>query len=999
MNCHAKESAARALLASVFVCVALCCATLAGAAETERQYDIDIGELPLSEALQQFSDQTQLQYGYLPTDDAEEQLVVGPVKGHLTVTEILAKLLPAGFTFEWVNARTLSILSPPVNVPPGGVNAVVAGEDQQRSELSKEQQLSMANGGGKSGSARGPYDFNWKVIVEASKIFDGLNLELPGTVIDREDIDASGMSTLPELMSYVTQQPFTTSESLLGDGTQVANLRGLGLDSTLVLINGRRTTATASSVTSNAFDLNSIPLGAVDRVEIVSDSMSAIHGADAIAGVVNIVFRDGIREPRLDIDYGAADGGGVERHASFGVGGGSSRARGSIVADYFDRSPLLGQERDRVSNQDFRRFGSIDLRSTAASPGNVRSATFNNLPGLPSSFAAIPVVHAGAALTPSDFLPTAGQQNLESLYKYRSVAYARARKGLVAQGEYAIAPRTTLFGEFLYVDRDSEVDSEPSVLASALVPRTNPHNPFGEDVLVDVLLKDLGPRTQTHSSQMARVVGGVRGQIHNWDWETAVHRSRDQDLAVRTGELDPMRVAAALSATDADSALNVFGGRDANNAELLESLLAEPARTRSATEATQATAYLRGPLASSPAGRIDLVVGGEWREEQAQYVVSPTLQGVPSSPQRSVSAAFAELRLPIVGRAAEIPAVHELSVMLSGRFDDYSDIGDSFNPEYAVLWEPISGLSVRTSWSQSFRPPSLVDLYLPLLEAPVPIVDTARNGEIAFPIWRAGGNPNLQPASADSFSATASFTPAGQLGLRLGASYWRIHADQTIGVPAAERLLRTEEQFADRVIRAEASAEDTAAGIPGRLELIDIRRLNFGSIRTSGLDFTAAIDFDTRVGRFTPQVSATWVHDYETSDLAVGPDVNRVGVANLQGTITRWKAVARMNWNRGGFGLSGALRYVPSYDDVQAFGGRNGRRVDAQGLLDLQASLDLGKFAPQESPWNDFEIRAGALNVFDSQPPFAEVGWLAGYDPTQADLRQRFWYVKLAKKF
>ena len=118
MNRHAKESAARAFLVSVLACVAVCYGALAGTDEPARQYNIDIDKQPLSEALQKFSDQTQLQYGYLPTDEAEEQVMVGPVKGYLTAKETLDKLLPDGFTFEWVNPRTISILSPPVNSPP-----------------------------------------------------------------------------------------------------------------------------------------------------------------------------------------------------------------------------------------------------------------------------------------------------------------------------------------------------------------------------------------------------------------------------------------------------------------------------------------------------------------------------------------------------------------------------------------------------------------------------------------------------------------------------------------------------------------------------------------------------------------------------------------------------------------------------------------------------------------------------------------------------------------
>lgn len=999
MNRHPNGPAPRAFLARALICVSLWWGAVVFAQSNARHYDFDIAALPLSQALLLFSQQTGLQHGYFPTDDEEEKLVVRAIKGHYTADEALAALLPAGFTFSWVNERTISIVSPPANVPPGGVNTAVAGKDKQRSELSKEQQLSMANGGGKDGSARGPYAFEGKMLVEASKIFDGLDLDIPTTVIDRRDIDASGVSTLAELMGYIPQQTYMTPESQLGDGTQVANLRGLGFDTTLVLINGHRTTATASSLSFNAFDMNSIPLGAIERIEIVSDSTSAIYGADAIGGILKIVLRENIPEPRLDVDYGAAAGGGVERHAAFGTSGSSDRARVSVVLDYFDRSPLLGRERDRFNNQDFRRFGGMDWRSTIAAPGNVRSASLDNLPGLPSNFAGIPAVIAGMSLTPADFLPTAGQQNLESLYKYQSISYARTRKGLTAQGEYTITPGTSLYGEFMYVDRDSAVTSEPPALTGAVVPRANPHNPFGEDVVVDVLLTGLGPRTSTHRSEMARAVGGARGRIRDWNWEASLHHSQDRDVAVRTNDLDSQRVAEALSATDAQDALNLFGGSGANSGELLASLLAEPARRRSRADTTQVTAYLRGPLFLLPAGRVDLIVGSEWREERVQYVVPSALQDISGSHQRAVGAAFGELQFPIVDSSAKIPGVNSLSLVLSGRLDNYSDVGDSFNPEYSLLWSPVAALGVRASWSQGFRPPPLVDLYLPRLDVRVPTVDPARHGELALPVWRAGGNTELRPSNADSFATSVRFTPPRLPALHLGASYWRIHVDETIGIPSPDQLLSAESLFDDRIIRREPTAEDIEAGVPGRLELIDIRRLNYGSVSTSGMDFNLAMDLDTHLGRFRPDLSATWVRDFTTSDLVAGSGVSRVGVANLQGSVLRWRAVAGLKWNRGGFGISSAVRYLPPYDDEAAFGGQTDRRIDSQTLFDLQLSMDLGEFAMPGSPWTDFEIRAGALNLFDAQPPFAEVGLLAGHDPSQGDLRQRFWYLKLAKKF
>jgi iron complex outermembrane receptor protein len=1001
MNCHAKESAARAFLISVLALVSLSYGALA-AAEEPRQYNIDIDKMPLAEALQKFSDQTQLQYGYLPTDDAEEQVMVGPVKGYLTVAETLDKLLPDGFTFEWVNPRTISILSPPVNSPPGGVNAVVADKDQQHSEMEKGQQLSMANGGEKSGSARGPYAFDWRVTVEGQRIFDSvldsLDLDVPMQIFSREDIDALGASTMTDILRYVTQQPNLKPESFLGDGTQFADLRGLGFDTTLVLINGRRTVATASAVAANAFDLNSVPLGAVERVEILSDSTSAMYGADAIGGVVNIVLRDDIPEPTLDIDYGAANGGAVERHAAFSASGRYGRARGSIVLDYFDRSPLLGRERDLWSSQDFTRFGGMDWRSPTSSPGNVSSITGENLPGLSSSFAAIPATTAGATPALPDFLSTVGQRNLESLSRYQSIAAARTRKSVWAHGEYSLAPQLAAYAELLYVDGEVLDQSEPPALSGAVVGATNPYNPFGTEVLVDTLLTDLGPRTFTRRSEMIRSATGLRGRIREWEWEASLQKTQDDATTLRTGELDQERVATALTASDSADALNPFGSSGANTPALLGSILAPSPQSRFRTEAIQSVASVRGPVAYLPAGALQLTTGAEWREERVRYDMAPPV-GITGANQRTVAAAFGELRLPLVSEAAKIPAVHDLLMVISGRLDDYSDVGQSINPEYALIWRPTSPLTLRTAVARSFRPPPLFDLYMPHVDSPVPMVDPARDNEFALPIWRGGGNPDLKPSSADSVNVGLRLEPKGSRALRFGANYWKIAIEDTIAVPSAIRLLAAEDLFPNRVLRGSPSPSDIAAGRPGPVQLIDVTRMNFGTLRTSGVDINASMTLDTRAGSFKPELSGTWVHDFTTSNLVDGADVSRVGVANFQGTVPRWRAVASLSWNRQGFGITSAVRYVPSYDDAAFLGGPNGRRIASQAIVDAQFSLDLGKWAGVQSPWNGFELRAGAFNLFDTQPPFAEVAAFVGYDNTQADLRQRFAYVKIAKKF
>ena len=1001
MNRHANGSARRTLFVSALIVASLWWATVALAQASERQYDFDIAPLPLSQALLQFTKQTKLQLFYSPDDVEEDQLIAGEVKGLHTADEALAALLPTGFAFVWTNARTIAVLSPPANTPPGGINEAVSAKDQQRSELLKEQQLSMANGGRNSGSARGPYAFDVQMIVEGRRIpdsvFRSLDPDIPATVFDRRDIDALGVSSVTELLRYVPQQLHTMTGSFLGDGTQFADLRGLGFDTTLVLINGRRTVATASALTANAFDLNSIPPSAIERIEIVSDSNSAIYGADAIGGVLNIVLRKDIPEPRLDLDYGAADGGSVERHAAFSASGKRGRAWGSIVVDYFDRSSLLGSERDRWNNQDFTRFGSMDWRSPTASPGNVSSTTFENLPGLSATFAAIPDAPAGTPLTPADFVATAGQRNLDSLLRYSGINDPSTRKSAIAQGGFELTPHVSGYGELLYLDRDLTARFEPPALSNQLVSGENPHNPFAVDVLVDTLLSDLGPRTFTRRAEMVRAAVGLRGRLREWDWETSLLKGQDEAVTVQSNELDQARVAAALAATDPDEALNLFGGEGANSPALLASLLADPAISHYRTESTQSVASFRGPLASLPAGPLELTLGGEWRQERALYDVAlPT--DIHGAHQRSIVAGFGELRLPLVDQQAGLPAMCELALVLSGRVDDYSDIGQAFNPEYALIWRPVRELTVRTSFAKSFRPPSLFDLHMPRVEATGLIADPARNGEFSVPVLVAGGNPDLQPSNADSLSVGLQFAHKSPSALHVAANYWRIAIDETITIPSAARLLAAEDLFPERVIRGPPSASDVAAGLPGPLQVIDLRRLNNGAVRTSGVDVSASLDIDTPVGQFKPELSATWVHDFSTSDLAEGPDVSRAGVAALQGTVPRWRGVASLGWSRGGLGIFSALRYVPSYDDVDLFG-RHNRKVGSQEIIDLQLSLDLGYMAGESSPWSGLEIRAGAFNLFDADPPFAEVAGPIGYDWSQGDLRRRFAYLKLAKKF
>lgn len=539
-------------------------------------------------------------------------------------------------------------------------------------------------------------------------------------------------------------------------------------------------------------------------------------------------------------------------------------------------------------------------------------------------------------------------------------------------------------------------------LVGALVSPAQAHNPFDSPVIVDALLTALPPLSITSDSKLQRAVAGLRGRFDRWTWDVSLVNSDDESIRTAHNELDQARVAAALASPDPSQALNVFEDGPGGSPEFLASLLAEPQPSRLVSRAKQVLGYLRGPLFSIGAHPADAVLGAEWREERVFYDVKGPFNSFSAlaSHERTISAAFAELRLPFVSPSMRMPGIDSLFLSLAARFDHYTEVGGTFNPQYSVVWRPVPDVSVRASYSTSFRPPSLFELYSPPIILVAPIPDPRRDNEPSIATVVAGGNPALQPIYAESTSAGIVWNPSPFPDLRLRASYWRIAMSDRVSLVGAFEMLANESQFAERIIRAEPSPEDIAAGRPGPVTFIDIRRLNSGSLQASGVDFSLEHLFRTSIGDFSPRLAATWMRTYETADIPGGPKSDRLDVADFLGTIARWRIVASLDWERNGVGFATSARYLPAYRDSWPIDNRpNGRIIASQTLIDAQAWVDLGTLIGHSDAWRGLEIRAGVSNVLDEDPPFAESGAMTGVDGSQADLRRRFGYVGVSKRF
>lgn len=262
---------------------------------------------------------------------------------------------------------------------------------------------------------------------------------------------------------------------------------------------------------------------------------------------------------------------------------------------------------------------------------------------------------------------------------------------------------------------------------------------------------------------------------------------------------------------------------------------------------------------------------------------------------------------------------------------------------------------------------------------------------------QSGGNPDLEGTRARSVSAGAVFTPRSN-DVRIAATYWRTRVEGRVLKLPATALLAEEELYPDRVLRAARSAADVAAGLPGPLRLVDVSPDDLGELRMQGIDFEASHSFETRLGRFSPRLLATWVKEFQAAELSGAPPTQQVGVASAFGTIPRWRAIATLAWQRDLLSLETTARYVSPYDDDELIA-RTGRIVSSQTLIDVRLSFDLDVFSTETLLLQGVTATAGALNIFDREPPFSAVNAAAGYDASQGDLRQRFIYLKLSKKF
>jgi iron complex outermembrane receptor protein len=912
------------------------------------EYDIRIARQPLLSATWELAAQAQVSIG--SNDTGLDAIMVGPLVGRFSPDEALRRLLSdTGFIVAIRDSGVYEIH-----------RAEVIREPTLPSTSSDDIEEVLVPG-------------RAKVIVYGSRI--GMAQAPPPGIFEENSLDQFGVATVGERLNYSPSQPYAFSETFWGDGALFPDLRGFGMGTTTVLINGRWVPSTATAA-GLAFDLNTIPLTAVERVDVLHDSAAAAFGVRAIGGVVNIVLKRTHRSPAARIEYGTAAGGGAQRQISLSAGAEDSDVRSGVSVDWFERSELPGTARKFARDQDFRPFGGSNWGSLSSEPGNISSVDGGPLPGLSSSYAAVPAGTSGRAPAQSDFQNTAGQYTLDSLRRFSSIVPATRRLSVAAYAERSFGEHSTAFVELLGARRLTDYQFRPPTLAGELVPASNAFNPFNEPVYVSRLLREIDSRQIVTKSELLRVVGGLSGQLDSWAWEVTALSSQESASRWANNALDSEQLANALASSDPRHAINVFQDGAIGSPELIASLVAPPSVARFVSRGSELAATVHGPLLQLPAGSAVAVLGAQWRRET-------------TSSTRTVAIWHAELRLPLW---------ETLEASVGTRSDHFSDVGQVVTPSYSLSWRPVDSLQLRWSYGKNFRPPSADELFGPSYAVQLPIADPRRNGEVGSVTAYVGGSTQLQSVSGKSTAVSVKFTPRSVDGLEIDGNYWITRvSNQIMPVPLA-LLLENEAKFPERVIRDAATAEDQAAGLPGILRSIDLSTANVGGVQASGIDASVKYGFDTSVGAFKTELSTTWMGKFATLEVPGAQPTNRIGVANARGTIPRWRAFGAVHWRNRLVGASVLARYVAPCEDMSG-NRRTGRELRSQTLLDVQASVDLGELVAGIAAFHGVTVTSGALNVLDTPPQFAAVGLDQGYDPSRSDPRQRFGYIRIDKRF
>jgi iron complex outermembrane recepter protein len=837
-----------------------------------------------------------------------------------------------------------------------------------------------------------------EIVVTGSRIARSADESVQEVKIySRQQIERSGQTSVASFLSTV---PDVSVSPLAGNfanfaGQSTVQLHGLPVGTTLILLNGRR--VGSSAVTGLFFNIDTIPASFVERIEIVPTGSSAVYGSDAIAGVVNIVTRRNVDGVELSATGSHAQGYDEQTYRG-GVGKQWDDSSMLLAASYERHSSLLGADRTITADNDYSRFASLggrDTRITFCNPGNVTSTTSANLPGLSSRTSVIPAA-AGPNLTTADFISGEGQTSRCSLGALNVYLPSVERSGALLSWKHDFRLAVTLHADIPVSHLRSDSVSFPRVFVSSVVPATNAFNPFQTSVRVAENMPLSGGSIL--ETDFVRPEVGISGAIGTWNWDLDAWDAYERDRVFQYHSQNRTALLGALASSDPQTALNVFAPNSNSESVLDGAFPLVQDRYRAYTAGGEFT--IRGAPIGLPAGRVDAVVGAAYSVDSFDSAINANIPPGTSSnllqdaisARRHVVSTFAEVRAPLwssIGNAA----AQGVLLTAAYRRDQYSDFGGKTTPQFGLEWRPVRRLLFRSSYSEAFRAPQLVDSHAPQTTVMSVVTDPFRNNEQVAAPTVIGGNPHLHPETGKAFSVGSTWAQASGRGLQLSVAYWHLSEANRIDSTTAQLIVSNPQLFPGQVVRGPSTGT-----LPGPITSINAGFSNFGSLRVSGLDAGAKYAFPTQLGDFTANADLVITTNYLTALTPGAPLVDRLNrPSTFDFWAPRYRGTAGLAWAHSFLDAWIGGHYVGRYLDYQD-AGPNSNHLGNFWMFDATVEARIGAML-SATPDKIF-VRVSAVNIFNRLPDFSNYNFdTAGYDPTQYDLKGRFLSLTLGTRW
>lgn len=988
--------------------------------------DFDVPAAQASEALKRFSTQSGVQFLY--SSEEVSGIRTTAVKGSLSPREALNRLLSGTGLVAVEDPGTGAIAIRREAPPPskeGSKGSPKVSEPEEK--LPTLEPVTVLGSRVQYGDEAGPspvvtYNQDYIRATGALTLSDFLNL-LPQNYAGISAGRGSAPNELNPEFGQRTESTTPRYNYVLGSsaapagqtGVSGVSLRGLGSGSTLVLVDGRRVTQSGagnrSTDSQQGFvDLNTIPFGMIERVEISTDGSSAIYGADAVAGVINIVLKKNWSGSELSGSYkGAFDGGGHERLGSFTNGFNHGKLRGTVNVSFYDRAPLKASQRDFSSNQNHTGviagydttgapIAGRDLRLNWSYPAVVqaRIGTLNGLTdssGAAVRFAVVKDGTKGTAL--SDFSPSAAgpQGSASGIVRGNTATYLdlipeSQRHSFASNFTYLFSDNLEAYGSYSFTDTRGKFETQPPVSSAAassgfgsfatVVPAA--YNPFGQDVLVGMVHYEFGSIWQKTHTKAHSATLGVRGRLwQTWQWDTGLSLQR-QDSSQLTRNFNGAAVTAALNNSDPAQRLNpfidarVFG---VTQAAIYERMALYPINDSGVKFGTWDFSA-NGDLFDIWGGPVRLAWGGSWTVSQndSQAVsyseaVVPVVTSTNASGRESSYAGYTELAIPVFGKPNAKPLLQRLEFQLASRYESYDRSGGKTVPKVGVSWVPVKSLLLRSSYSEGYRAPALTEYQVASSSSIATLLDPRRTPTTTTGVTiNRGSNDNVNPETSTNEFYGLVFEPTWVKGLNLQVNYYRTRQKNVIQQLGAQAIVNNETLFPTRVTRAAPDATDTSLNQPGKLTAVDLTFVNFGEVRNDSIDYSAIYNLPwEQIGRW--QLGFTSTHTLQAKrQLAPG----QPAVADDGDTYAppRWKHTASIFWNKGVWSVSSFFSYIGNFKSNAA-----GNTLAATYPVPAVYKVDLRcGYEFKKGVWRgclkSLRVNVGVGNLFDKKPPFSD---------------------------